>query len=339
MLEGLAVHNFGLLRDVAIGTAAADGAPLSPLQMFIGGNASGKSTLLGALHAAALLACEGVSAGLSLAFPGGVAEHRTKGASGPLRIELFMRLAGRARRFGLSISQEGVSETLDGAALPPGERLGLASADPQLYAFLQQMVLLTLSPDQMRRGAPGSHAHVSCTGHNLAGVLAYLQGDEQETARRVIARYREKLPWLRGVQTREENGRLHLLFQDEYGEAAGSRASAGQLRLLCYLLLLEDPTPPPLTMIEEPESGLYPRHLELLGHEWRERAAAGAQYLITTHAPELLAGVGPQDVYLLRRMPGGSTATRLCDIPAVSALFEQGIGLPEMWRSDYFEAE
>ena len=43
--------------------------------------------------------------------------------------------------------------------------------------------------------------------------------------------------------------------------------SDGTLKVFSYLLLLEDPSPPPFLCIEEPENGLYHKLLEVLAAE------------------------------------------------------------------------
>ena len=45
--------------------------------------------------------------------------------------------------------------------------------------------------------------------------------------------------------------------------------SDGTLKVFAYLLLLEDPDPPPFICIEEPENGLYHKLLETLAREFR----------------------------------------------------------------------
>jgi len=53
--------------------------------------------------------------------------------------------------------------------------------------------------------------------------------------------------------------------------------SDGTLKLFAYLLLLQDPEPPVLIGIEEPENGLYHQLLEPLALEIKHTAAGGPQ--------------------------------------------------------------
>ena len=63
-------------------------------------------------------------------------------------------------------------------------------------------------------------------------------------------------------------------FQDPF---YAQQVSDGTLKVFAYLLLLEDPSPPPFLCIEEPENGLYHKLLETLANEFREHASETAE--------------------------------------------------------------
>ena len=65
--------------------------------------------------------------------------------------------------------------------------------------------------------------------------------------------------------------RLLLRFNDRGFEDPfyAQQMSDGTLKLFAYLLLMEDPNPPPFICIEEPENGLYHKLLEVLAAEFR----------------------------------------------------------------------
>ena len=65
-------------------------------------------------------------------------------------------------------------------------------------------------------------------------------------------------------------------------------ASDGTLKMLAYLVLLNDPAPPAFIGIEEPENFLHPRLLPRLAEECRA-ATARSQLLVTTHSPGFLS--------------------------------------------------
>ena len=107
--------------------------------------------------------------------------------------------------------------------------------------------------------------------------------------------------------------------------------SDGTLKVFAYLLLLEDPTPPPFLCIEEPENGLYHKLLETLADEFREHASGpggGSQVFVTTHQPYFVDALNPQEIWT-----SGKGGGRLfehppaSDDPLVKNLVEEGLPL------------
>ena len=117
--------------------------------------------------------------------------------------------------------------------------------------------------------------------------------------------------------------------------------SDGTLKVFAYLLLLEDPSPPPFICIEEPENGLYHKLLESLAIEFREHATGKkdrSQIFITTHHPYLVDALNPEEVWILVKMPDGfSNARRASDDPIVMSMVEEGQVLGNLWYSDYLD--
>ena len=71
------------------------------------------------------------------------------------------------------------------------------------------------------------------------------------------------------------------------------------MNIFAYLLLLEDPEPPPFICIEEPENGLYHKLLETLANEFRAHAIDTLTVKLYTAAPNLtraLLSLEPNDI-------------------------------------------
>jgi predicted ATPase len=114
-------------------------------------------------------------------------------------------------------------------------------------------------------------------------------------------------------------------------------ASDGTLKLLAYLTLLYDPSPPLLIGIEEPENYLHPRLLPELTEECR-KATARTQLLVTTHSPFFVNGLRPQEVWVLYRDESGFTqARRVEDMPRVRAFLDAGALLGHLWMEGQFD--
>ena len=118
--------------------------------------------------------------------------------------------------------------------------------------------------------------------------------------------------------------------------------SDGTLKLFAYLLMLQDPHPPPFMCIEEPENGLYHKLLEILAQEMRSRSRGGRsapQMFVTTHQPYFVDALNPEETWILEKgAEGFSTVRRASEDPVVENLVEEGLGLGGLWYSDYLDA-
>ena len=119
--------------------------------------------------------------------------------------------------------------------------------------------------------------------------------------------------------------------------------SDGTLKVFAYLLMLEDPQPPPFICIEEPENGLYHKLLEVLAGEFRSHATGARnapQIFVTTHQPYFVDALTPEETWLLEKQADGfATIRRASDDPIVSAMVEEGLPLGSLWYSEYLEPE
>ena len=118
--------------------------------------------------------------------------------------------------------------------------------------------------------------------------------------------------------------------------------SDGTLKIFAYLLLMEDPEPPPFICIEEPENGLYHRLLDSLAHELRSHATGKKnepQIFVTTHQPYFVDALSPKEVWILEKGADGfSTIRRVSDVLLVQNLVDEGLPLGGLWCSDYLDA-
>jgi len=117
--------------------------------------------------------------------------------------------------------------------------------------------------------------------------------------------------------------------------------SDGTLKVFAYLLLLDDPTPPPFLCIEEPENGLYPKLLDTLAKEFRDHASkakAECQVFVTTHQPYFVDALTPEEVWILEKGADGfSTIRRASDDQTVTKMVEEGLPLGGLWFSNYLD--
>lgn len=154
--------------------------------------------------------------------------------------------------------------------------LGQLGRNPRVNALRQFIIgwyLSYLSADSARGTVEsGPQERLSETGDNLPNVIQFLSEQHPERLREILKKLSQRVPRLETVTADVMlDGRLLLQIKD----APFSRpimakfASDGTLKMLSYLTILYDPTPPHLIGIEEPENQLHPRLLQGLAEECR----------------------------------------------------------------------
>jgi predicted ATPase len=109
-----------------------------------------------------------------------------------------------------------------------------------------------------------------------------------------------------------EGGTVQVFFTEGEFTIPATRLSDGTLRYLCLLAILNDPTPPPLVCIEEPELGLHPDVLPKLA-ELLKDASKRMQLIVTTHSDILIDALSdvPESVVVCEKHKGQTTMKRL----------------------------
>jgi predicted ATPase len=209
--------------------------------------------------------------------------------------------------------------------------------------FLSNWYLSYFVPQLAREPSmAGAERHLDREGKNLAKYLQFIERDKPIEFKEMLARVAKKIPGIRSIKHDEaRNGQLFLEFYAEgYKEPFFQQdMSDGTLKMLAYMLLMEDPDPAPLIGIEEPENGLHHQlliHLanELKGFAGEER---GPQVLVTTHSPHFVDALTPSEVWILDKGQSGySTLTRAADIKTITDFYEEGIPMGNLWYSNHF---
>lgn len=233
-------------------------------------------------------------------------------------------------------------------------RLGIATLSilkqhPRVSAFRRFIggwYLSYFTPDAVRSlPLAGPQQHLNTRGDNLGNVVQFMEREHPQRFKAILRRIAAKIPGIDQIDTeRTRDGRLLLRFNDKGFEDPfyAQQVSDGTLKVFAYLLLLEDPAPPPFLCIEEPENGLYHKLLESLADEFREHASrrrGGSQVFITTHQPYFVNSLNPEEVWILEKGEDGfSTIRRASDDPIVTNMVAEGLPLGGLWYSDYLDA-
>ncbi|MCL4184112.1 MAG: AAA family ATPase [Burkholderiaceae bacterium] len=231
-----------------------------------------------------------------------------------------------------------VNVPLSSADLLAVNALGQFAEHPRVAAlrkFITGWYVSYLSADSAR-GQPeaGPQERMTRTGDNLANVIQFLAEQHGDRLEQIFNVLRRRVPRIERVLAETmPDGRLLLQIKDApfSHPVLAKFASDGTLKMLAYLVLLYDPTPPPFIGIEEPENFLHPRLLPELAEECRA-ASERTQLLVTTHSPFFLNGLRPDEVRVLWRNEQGYTQTRrAADLPGVGEFVEHGALLGHLW--------
>ena len=185
----------------------------------------------------------------------------------------------------------------------------------------------------------GPQDRLSRTGDNLANVIQYLAEQHPDRLGRIFDALRSRVPRIdKVIAEAMPDGRLLLAIKDApFDNPILARfASDGTLKMLAYLVLLHDPTPPPFIGIEEPENFLHPRLLYGLAEECSAAAERG-QLLVTSHSPFFINALQPEQVRVLYRDKNGYTQAVLAsEITGIPEFMSQGALLGHLWAEGYF---
>ncbi len=226
--------------------------------------------------------------------------------------------------------------------------LGSLKQHPRISTFrkfIEGWYLSYFTPDAARSlPLAGPQKHLNIHGDNLGNVVQFMEREHPRRFKVILERIAEKIPGISKIDTEKTNdGRLLLRFNDSgfLDPFYSQQMSDGTLKVFAYLLLLEDPSPPPFLCIEEPENGLYHKLLESLAREFREHATGrkgGSQVFITTHQPYFVDSLDPEEVWVLEKNPQGfSTIRRSSDDQLVINMVKEGLPLGGLWYSEYLE--
>jgi len=185
----------------------------------------------------------------------------------------------------------------------------------------------------------GFDEHLSKEGENLSVVLQYLYSNHRSVFDRILENLGKRVPGVTSVQPKTtEEGKILLKFSDGAFEDPflARFVSDGTIKMLAYLVLLNDPNPHPLLCVEEPENQLYPELLEELAEEFRAYANKGGQVMVSTHSPDFLNAAKLEEVFVLVKRNGYTMIRRAAEDEQISAYVNDGDRLGYLWKQGFF---
>jgi predicted ATPase len=177
---------------------------------------------------------------------------------------------------------------------------------------------------------------------NLAPFLYKIQQTSSPSYSRVRDVVRLAAPFfddfkLRPMPATPDMIQLEWQQRDSDYPFRANQLSDGTLRFICLATALLQPVRPPTVLFDEPELGLHPYALTLLGNLFKQAAEAygnhiSKQVIISTQSAPLLNEFEPQDVIVVERTNGESTFRRLDSSHLSEWLEEYTLG--ELWQKN-----
>lgn len=300
MIERVTIRNFKSLRDVSVG--------LERFTVFVGPNASGKTSVLQALD----LLCQAFQ---EPEFHLSLVQSQSRGAREP--VELTAESCGRCYRY---TAADKVSVRMELKAPD--------SADWQLWrhgvAAPPLPVSVLLRPEVSKLVAPGVASPdptvMNPDGTGMHFALASMALNDPDSWQALQANLRDIIPTIRRLRhSKGVPGQQTALLFDTTGadDLPASQVSEGTLLVLGLLTALYGPNRPGLVLLDDLDRGLHPlaqRDLITLLGKLLE-ANPDLQIAASTHSPYLLNWVEAKQVRMTYLQEGATVCAPLEDHP------------------------
>ncbi len=172
---------------------------------------------------------------------------------------------------------------------------------------------------------------------NLAPFLLRLKEDKPLSYAKIVAIVRKIVPFFDDFELDSSNGDLLLGWREIGSDVVfdAAQASDGTLRTFALVALLGQPEEDlaNILLLDEPELGLHPHAIDLIGGVIRS-ASASAQIFVATQSAVLVDKFSPEDVVIVERRGRASSMERLDPVPLADWLEEYSLG--ELWQKNLF---
>lgn len=173
-------------------------------------------------------------------------------------------------------------------------------------------------------------------GENLAAFLFNMQEHSPEAYQRVVSTIQRAAPFFHDFilePERHSQGNIRLRWKhkgnDDYFDAHS--LSDGTLRFICLTTLLQQPELPTVILLDEPELGLHPYAIQLLGSMLRA-ASQKTQIIISTQSVTLANEFQPENIVVVEQKNNQSKFHRLNASDYESWLKDYRLG--ELWEKN-----
>lgn len=172
-------------------------------------------------------------------------------------------------------------------------------------------------------------------GSNLAAVLYRMEREDQRRYARICRYIGRILPGFAHFDLEEDQGKVALRWQSDWSSRSfgAHLTSDGSLRLFALVTLLNMPaeTLPPVILLDEPELGLHPAGISLIGGMIRSLSTQ-RQIIIATQSPRLVDTFDLDQTFVLELRKGRTEVHRYAPSEYQHWLSEYAPG--ELWEKN-----
>jgi len=189
-----------------------------------------------------------------------------------------------------------------------------------------------------RWGSLQDNAYLRPDASNLAAYLYRLNEESPEVYQQIRKTAQLAIPFfddfvLRPRTSQSDDEQIRLLWRQKDSDYTlwPSQLSDGSIRFICLVTALLQPDPPSTIIIDEPELGLHPFAITLLGSLLRS-AATRMQVIVSTQSVPLVNEFSVDDLVIVEREQG-DTVFKRHDEEAVQSWLED-YTLGELWEKN-----
>lgn len=189
-----------------------------------------------------------------------------------------------------------------------------------------------------RAGALHDNKSLRSDASNLAAFLYKLKDESPDVYKQICKTITLAIPLfddfvLEPITLPSEEQQIRLLWRqkDSDYELWPSQLSDGSIRFICLVTALLQPTPPSTIIIDEPELGLHPYAITLLGGLLRS-ASTRMQVIVSTQSVPLVNEFEIEDLIVVEREDGATVFKRHEEDDFTTWLEEYSVG--ELWEKN-----
>ena len=189
-----------------------------------------------------------------------------------------------------------------------------------------------------RVGSLHDNEYLRTDASNLAAFLYKLREEASETYKQIVKTISLAIPFFddfilkpKELPTGEEQIQLMWRQKDSDYPFLPSQLSDGSIRFICLVTALLQPNPPSTIIIDEPELGLHPYAITLLGGLLRS-ASTRMQVIVSTQSVPLVNEFDIEDLIVVEREDGATVFKRHTENEFESWLEDYSVG--ELWEKN-----